>query len=165
MNFDARFRGVETRKDRMRLVEFAAKKPLDYPGYFNWLGKVDSQLERGEKSAIYAAYNGLVVGDVIWQRYGLNHLGREIKQLRVEDSVGGWFFAQFLLRQAERGLGEDFDFLTVDARAGTPMVSFLTSPQNRYIPIKQVNLYDDKPDVVLVKFPKGKIPFLTSEAA
>lgn len=150
MGFDFNFRTVEDRRDRLKLIDFLALQDLGYPRYDEWVQRVDAGIEFGWKTGIIALSQGRVVGDLIYQAHKKMPRVRELKNLRIDPAFENRYFGKFMLRQAEIGLGNDFDLILCDARADQlEVIRFMVSC--RYKVVAKLNLYDDNLDVVLAK--------------
>ncbi len=165
MGFDFNFRTAESYADTDKVVRFIGSQNLGYPRYQDWVVRTHDELSAGYKNAIVCESNGVVVADVIWQRFkatsefysGLPHgiLGRagEVKNIRVDQRVRGRFVAQFMLRNAEcEALSDGIDFLVGDARssASSAISLFLASG---YSILFKAPLYEDGvEEIVLGKY-------------
>lgn len=150
MGFDYTFRTAENTRDIRRGFDFLAKQDLGYPRYNEWLQRIEPEFFSGWKILIMALSESVVVGDLVVQPHKKLERVREIKNLRTHHEFRDRYFARFMLRQAERGLGKDFDLIMADAREDQIGVRRFFR-QAGYREVAVVNLYDSIPDVVLVK--------------
>lgn len=151
MRFDYSFRTAEDLRDVRRLIDFLANQDLGYPRYDEWVQKAEAELFSGWKTGIMALNGGVVVGDLVFQQHKQLSRVREIKNLRVDPRVSDRYFARFMLKQAEVGLGRDFDLVMVDARKDQSGVRRFFR-QSGYSEVAVLNLYDNSSlDVVLTK--------------
>lgn len=151
MNFNYSFRTVEDRRDLRKLVDFLANQDLGYPKYDEWVQRTEFELISGWKTGILALNGGKVVGDLVYQQHKEMSRVREIKNLRICPEIKGRYFARFMLKQAELGLGQDFDLIICDARENQvePIRFMLDSGYKR---VAKLNLYEDHSlDVVMTK--------------
>lgn len=151
MNFNFSFRTAEETRDLKKIIDFLAKQDLGYPGYDEWVQRAEAELRMGWKTGILALSEGRVVGDLIYQAHKTMPRVRELKNLRVHPEVRDRYFARFMLRQAELGLGTEFDLILCDAReTQVEPIRFLASCGYRQI--AKLNLYDEHSlDVVMAK--------------
>jgi ribosomal protein S18 acetylase RimI-like enzyme len=163
MHLDFSFRTTESARDRDRLRAYTRSQNLGYPNYDDWVDRAYFELEVGYKTGIIAVTNNVVVGDLIFQPDKTRPRTRELKNIRVSPALRDRYVARFMLRQAEQGLGKDFDIILCDVpetEQGTIM--FLESC--RYRQVAKLHLYsDDRREVVMAKvadptFDLTKIP-------
>lgn len=117
MGFDFNFRLAEDIKDRDKLARFLLKQPLGYPQYEDWVERARQDLERGWKSSVLAFSNGMLVGDLVFQPHKDFPRIRELKNVRVHPKLQGRYFAQFMIRQAEREDLGTFEAIMCDSRS------------------------------------------------
>jgi ribosomal protein S18 acetylase RimI-like enzyme len=102
----------------------------DYPDYYEWLEKVEAQLEDGRKRAMVAYSGRQAVGAIVYQRHEANLDTVEIKNISVQPDMRGRYVGSFLLSNtAVAATGYDFpecDRLMVDTKiSNTDMINFL----------------------------------------
>lgn len=151
MGFDFRFRTVEGTRDVRGLVDFLIKQNLDYPRYDEWVQRAEAELVSGWKTGILALSDGRIVGNLIYQKHKELSRVRELKNMRIHSDLRGRYFARFMLRQAELGLGIDFDLILCDVRESQrEIIDFMTIAG--YKKIGLVNLYEEhNREVVMAK--------------
>jgi len=154
MTFDFSFRTAESRRDRDLLFGYIDGQDLGYPNYHDWTHRTYFELEIGYKTGIIAKSNSVVVGDLIFQPDKTHKRVRELKNMRIHPDLRGRGFARFMLAQAERGLGEDFDMLLCDVPE-TETSTILFMEACGYKRIARIPIYsDDRREVVMVKAAK-----------
>lgn len=132
---DFRFVGEPQMQDIGNIIGILEKPRLwvprtDYPDYFDWLQKVETELQAERKRAIVAYSGHEPVGAVLYQRHKTRHAAVEIKNLSVSPDVRGRHVGSFLLRNAEvEALGFDYpdcNRLVLDAKlTSTGIIAFL----------------------------------------
>lgn len=147
---DFRFRYAESRKEIDSLTDFVISQDLGYPSYFDWGMRMREELINDYKRAVVALSNGIIVGDAVFQPHKSFNRVREIKNFRVHPAVGDRYFGRFIIRQVEKTEPEKFDLIMCDARSNQKgIISFMESAG--FVPVAQVRLYDEVPDIVMVK--------------
>ncbi len=117
-NFDYRFVSVEGKKMADRLFYFLAGQNLGYPEFPRWTEKARWQVLNGDKRAILAFSNGVVVGDGVYQRHLVLPTLLEVKNVNVHERVRGRGFARFIFAQIEfEALAQNYEGLIGDIRA------------------------------------------------
>ncbi|MDB5170433.1 MAG: hypothetical protein JWO35_127 [Candidatus Saccharibacteria bacterium] len=116
----------------------------DYPDYYYWLEKVESELGTQQKRAMLAYAGAVPVGVVLYQKHRTRHNTVEIKNISVSPDQRGRYVGSFLLKNAEvEALNSDYPECTsvvVDTKAtNTGMVDFLV--RHRYAPAGVTDLY------------------------
>ncbi|MBI5803383.1 GNAT family N-acetyltransferase [Candidatus Pacearchaeota archaeon] len=149
MFLDYVFREINLRNLK-QAIGFVAEQDLGYPNYQDWIIRTGEELSSGQKHGILAYSNGIVLGDIIFQKHKQVPNFYEIKNIRVLPELRGRHFAAFMLKQAELEM-QNSAAITIDARKEQgQIINFLAS--QKYIPIAEVPLYDSHNDVVMVKF-------------
>lgn len=150
-HFDYAFRTADNTRDIVMLRDFLAKQNLGYTRYDEWIQRCENDLFSGYKTAIMAFSDSRLVGDLIFQPHKELKRVRELKNMRVLPELQGNYFARFMLKQAEKGLGIDFDLLMCDVRAReTAIRKFMISAGYRETAL--ISLYDNNAeDVVMLK--------------
>jgi len=154
MPIDFNFRSIEPRNLDVA-THFIESQDLGYRYYERWVEKMRGELSSGTKHGILAYSNGIVVGDVIFQKHKEINGFLEMKNIRVHPKLRGRNFASFMLKQAE--LEMPSESVIVDARVNQrDMINFLTS--QGYIPVRQISLYDShNQDAIMVKLKDEKL--------
>lgn len=117
-DFDYRFVSVEGKKMADRLFYFLAGQDLGYPRYDEWTEKTRWQVLQGDKRAMLAFSNGVVVGDGVYQRHLILPRIMEVKNVNVHEKVRKRGFARFIFAQIEfEALAQNYDGLIGDVRA------------------------------------------------
>ena len=149
--FNYAFRTAESTRDIRNLVDFLAKQDLGYPNYDEWTQRCEHELFAGYKTGIMAFSDSRLVGDLIFQPHKTLPRVRELKNMRVTRELQGKYFAKFMLKQAELGLGKDFNMITCDVPEKERAIrEFMVSAGYREIAI--IPLYsNDARDVVMTK--------------
>jgi len=142
MHLNFQFKTPESSSDIRNLIDFLALQPLTYPDYAKWVQKAEAELFAEQKQAIMALSDNRLVGDIVFQQHKQLPRVRELRNLRVHPVLRGRYFGSFLLKQAEQGLGKDFDLIMCDARSDQHNMTALLL-RSGYTPITTVNLYDN----------------------
>ncbi|MEK6760528.1 MAG: hypothetical protein AABX93_01245 [Nanoarchaeota archaeon] len=148
MPIDFSFRSIEL-KNLDETTQFVASQNLGYPNYEAWIEKMRSELSFGIKHGILAYNNGIIVGDIVFQKHKQLVDFLELKNIRIHPNLRGRNFASFMLRQAELEMPQSP--VIVDARVNqADMINFLIS--QGYSSVTQMPLYDShNQDIVMVK--------------
>ena len=156
VKFNYTFRTAESSKDIRALRDFIANQNLDYPRYDEWVQRAEHELIIGYKTGIMALSESRIVGNLIFQEDKKLAKVREIKNMRCLEGFRNKYFARFMLRQAETGLGKEFDIILGDIRAEQiEIINFMVSCG--YKTIAKVSRYDsDHRDVILAKFARNE---------
>ena len=101
MSFNYSFVSVEDKKRADALIKFLAYQDLGYPRFDEWREKVRWQIIQGDKKAILALSNGVIVGDGVYQRHKTLPGVIEVKNVRILPDFGLRGFARFVFRQIE----------------------------------------------------------------
>ena len=151
MPFHFTFRQLEESKDVRMLVNFIASQQLGYPRYDEWVQKTEAEISSGQKSAVLALSDGVLVGDLIYQGHRSLPGFLELKNFRVHPRFRVREFGRFMLRQVEVEGRSSYMAVICDVRPERKdVVSFLTSCS--YTPVIQGPLYDSNvPDVSFIK--------------
>lgn len=136
--------------DLRMLADFLWRQHLGYSGYDDWIQRAVNEIDGGYKQSILAFDGGRLVGDVVYQPHKEISGVREIKNLRVDESIRCRKFGAFLLRQAEWQDSAMYDFLMADFRADQPEVESLMLSEG-YRVVETRNLYGDGVDKVVLK--------------
>jgi len=80
---------ISDQKEIKQLYEFIKRKPLDYPGYLDWLEKCKRELELGCKKAFAYFAKDQIVANIIFQRHKKDPLVLELKNGRVDEGYSG----------------------------------------------------------------------------
>ena len=140
--------------DLRSLASFLWAQNLGYPRYDEWVDRAVTELDAGYKTAILAIDDGRMVGNVIFQPHKEIAGIREIKNLRVDESVRDRRFGSFLLRQAEWFDSGTYDFLMADFRANKRDIERLMLSEG-YQVVETKSIYDEGMDKIVIK-PKKK---------
>lgn len=165
---DFRFVGEPRMQDIGNIIGILEKPRLwvpqtDYPDYFDWLQKVETELQTEIKRTILAYSGQEPVGAVLYQRHKSRQGTVEIKNLSVSPDVRGRHVGSFLLRNAEVE-ALDFDYpdcsrLVLDAKlSSTGIIAFLI--KHGYQPEAVQDLYGlgAGADLVMTKIGSQPMP-------
>jgi hypothetical protein len=149
--FDFTFRTVQGTKDLRQLVDFLAAQDLGYPQYDDWVQRTELEIDSGYKVPIIAYSGSHIVGDLIYQMHKQLPRVRELKNLRVHESMRHRDFAHFMLRQGECDNPDQYDAIICDLRSSeNTLMKLLTFAG--YVPLGRMPLYDSNiEDVIFMK--------------
>lgn len=105
------FRQPSDYSDIRALRDFLYHQNLGYPSYDEWVFRATEEIDDGYKQSILAFDDGKIVGNVIFQPHKEISNLREIKNLRVDQSIRLRKFGSFLLRQAEWFQSDQYEHL------------------------------------------------------
>ena len=125
-----------------------------YPDYFDWIQRIEPELNGGCKRHMACVWNGELAGVVVWQRHKTETSWLEIKNITVRPLVSGRMVGSFLLRQAEIEGALEFGSVqsVCDAKTSArDVLGFLVACH--YRPQLTTDLYGHGrgPDVVLTR--------------
>ncbi|MFH1174562.1 MAG: GNAT family N-acetyltransferase [archaeon] len=162
MGFDFRFRSIDSLTDVRKVADFLVVQDLSYPGYQDWVMRTEHELAKGFKTAIIAEANKRIVGDLVYQQHKSLPKTMELKNMRIHPDVKDRYFAQFMLRNAEREARlQGMDRILCDVRE-TPAMDDVLNVLFRtgYNVLFRVPLYESMQEEIVLSKELNKAPRL-----
>ncbi len=135
-----------------RLYDFIKRFPLDYPNYDGWVEQCYEELRLGTKRAFICELEGVVIGDLIFQRHKKESSILEIKNLRVESQYRRRKIASRFLRDVEEFARNNGDYkrLIIDTHIDNlPVIK--TLEKSGFKVESKERLYGQKEEAILIK--------------
>ncbi len=149
MAFNFSFSTINAERDIKGLIDFIHLQDLGYPSYHAWVERAEHELISGYKGAIIARSGSGIVGNLIYQDHKSMKETLEIKNMRVHPELRMRGFGRFLLDQANY-LARSYKMMICDLRSDQQGAR-KTLEKAGFRKIALIPLYDDTPDIVMVK--------------
>jgi ribosomal protein S18 acetylase RimI-like enzyme len=135
-----------------QLYGFIRKYPLEYPNYDNWIQQCYEELCLGTKNAFVCKLEGVIIGDLVFQRHKKESKVLEIKNLRVEQQYQRRRVASRLLKNIENFARSNLDYkrIVVDTHANN-LPAIQTFQNSGFVIVGNEELYNSRKEVILAK--------------
>lgn len=135
-----------------QLYDFIRRFPLDYPNYDGWVQQCYEELCLGTKKALVCKLEGVIIGNLIFQKHKREPRVLELKNGRVEPQYRRRRIMSRFLKNIEEFARNNGDYNRIIADTHTGNLPVIKTLERAGFRIEaEENLYNQKQEVILIK--------------